>query len=210
MHDAVIRHVMLSPQGYPVVTLSYGSTFVYDQNMACWLSIHDAGRFWKSTFQSTFSDHLEKAAESNRLLSRIQSYGSASSLAGFPFGASGFVNAGKTQHDATMYHLEHQIMASIMLESWEEFSTWVQAYASQLIKQLGPLMAFGDGGGPKPDSLLRLGHLCDWLVGDLQDHSMWNQQARGVLLKQIIPMLATVESLQTMAMRYQKMCESAA
>jgi hypothetical protein len=138
----------------------------------------------------------------------LQSYASSAALESLAPAASAFFGGKKARASeaATMYHLEQQVLAAWQLRSWSELRYWAQTYATHLVDRLASLLAFEDRAGPRPEELLRLHALCEFLMGERQagfaSLSDETAQKRGLLRDIVLPILSTQGSLAGWVQRY--------
>ena len=209
-HPTLAHCFVRENSNIPVLIMNNGTAFAFDHKMQAWMCIHDAKKYWESDFASSFpsstNSELFGKEEGKAVLMQIQAFANDASVNGLTTGASHFLlegGRGNNKLASNYYHLEHQIMSSDLLKSMGELSYWIQTYVTQLVDRLGMSLGMANLAGPKPDELLRLKHLCEWLLGERNDESLEAKQKRLIFKSYVLPILSTQQALQYLVTKYQ-------
>ncbi len=203
------RCLLMGDRNAATLVLSNGVCFSYCTDMCVWTCVHDAPKYALSDFQG--NTNAAAAADllgANAPLFSMQNYAASAALESLAPAASALFGGkkGRSSEGATMYHLEHQVLAAWQLRSTTEMRYWTQTYATHLVDRLASLMAFEDRGGPRPEELLRLRSLCEFLMGERTAGnaaiSPETAQKRALLKDIVLPILSTQQSFASWVQRY--------
>ncbi|DBA04179.1 TPA: hypothetical protein N0F65_004287 [Lagenidium giganteum] len=184
-------------------------TFVFDTQMRAWMRVADDS-FVYSDFHSTLiTDTVLLSEIPVGPLRRLQN---ASGYGRTQRGIASALLSGMTepmlQRHVTRSHLEHQVTATTVLRSADEYLYWIKAYVKFLAQD---------------EDVSRLEELCVGLLGPFHAPSQkqtvnladpeWTDvvfdgvSKRKVLKTQVLPMIATNRSLQRLVTKYQLMLQ---
>ncbi len=205
----LVRCVLAGERQQATLVLANGSCFGFCPELSAWTCLHDAPKYALSDFHgSATAVAAGDLLGPNAPLFALQTYASAAAIDSLAPAASAFFGGKKARSSeaATMYHLEQQVQAAWQLRSWSELRYWAQTYAAHLVDRLASLLAFEDRARPRPEELLRLRALCEFLMGERQagggDPPEETAQRRLLLRDIVLPILSTQGSLASWVQRY--------
>ncbi|OQS00635.1 hypothetical protein ACHHYP_03257 [Achlya hypogyna] len=208
---ATLIRSLVTTSGQPIVTMALSGTersrlhsFTFDLALKCWMRVAD-DHFSYSDFQTSLSTDAVVAADVPiGPLRRLQNASTHSRSAKHML--TGMTNMTLQRH-VTRTHLEHQLAASVALESATEYKYWLKVYARYLAQE-------GD--------VARLEELCTELTGPLSASTVaptlrqtWRPLVldcpkRELLRTIVMPQMASNRVLQRLVLKYQVLLDEAA
>ncbi|KAF0698047.1 Aste57867_11295 [Aphanomyces stellatus] len=203
-HKATLIRSLVTTTGQPIVTLAVAGaqssllhSFTYDLPMQCWMRVAD-DTFAYSDFQTHLSSDAVVSSEIPvGTLRRLQNASSHSRSAKTMLAG---MNNSIIQHHVTRTHLEHQVAASLALQSSVEYLHWLKVYVRHLSHD-------GD--------ILHLEEICKDFLGPpsaIDSTDEWSSHVldspkRDVLRTVVLPQMASNRVLQRLVQKYKLMLD---
>ncbi|KAK6192871.1 hypothetical protein SNE40_004268 [Patella caerulea] len=186
-----VEKAILTPEGHPIITLSNSKSYTFQQQLACWVLIHENVNNLKqcSDFQC-----CKPPSEGGNITGPLMMLQAANNRSGQQ--ASRTSSSTSTiQQTATIGHLENQVAICLGLQSVDEYKFWFMSYVRYLVQE---------------GFEVKLREVCDDLLGPVikNKFSAWQSHVLGVdkheLLKEILPIIGTNLRWQRLYTEYQE------
>lgn len=181
----------VTDKGFPVVSLSTGKAFMFSSDLSSWLLLGDnLDPVQRSCSYRGFSQLLPSQGNAALPLASVQSH-----IKGISTSAGRLLNGSSVGPLCTVTFLETQLSACKVLESKQEYHSWLMCLARFLIQE-------------GLESKLRL--ICNDLLGPCHSYpnlsSSWESTVMGFskhkLLKEILDLMASNLRLQRLYVEY--------
>ena len=195
----LVKACLVGDLQIPTLVLANGVCFSFCHDMNAWICVHDGPKHELSEFQGSSIASPDLFGPRAPLAS-VQAMAASANFAELSAAAANLTGSQSTA-EATLSHLESQVLAASQLQSNHEFRYWTQQYAIQLVRLLTE--AIEDAGGPKPVERTRLKSLCEFLMGSrgaIEDADVLNK--RTVLKDVVLPILSTNPTLKSWVQKY--------
>nr|CCA16712.1 conserved hypothetical protein [Albugo laibachii Nc14]CCA21817.1 conserved hypothetical protein [Albugo laibachii Nc14] len=179
--------------------------YIFDKDMASWMRVTDTSFMYSDFSTSLPTNVVSGNSVPMQILRQLQTAsGSARSQRGIPSAMLSEMTDPYLQRNLTRSHLEHQIAASRVLESPQEYQYWLTAYAKFLAQD---------------EDLSRLDELCTELLGPIHEQvkgyeGSWNPCILGIPRRELVRSavlrsIASNRSMQRLVAKFQLLLREA-